>query len=410
MGNCHSPPRPPLWINPAAAPPTLNNGLMAQHARRWEGITGLPPLASTRTLAADGWSRGALARVRSSEKFTRLARGFYADSNWVTALTPRSKHALDCFVVGASLRSPYVLSRESAAVFHGLPLGRAPTRVHIIRPARKSGRVNGTVTHAGKGAEIAEAVTVGGLPATNLVTTVVDCLCAARFGDALILADHALRLAAAHCLSPAPCARTDLEGFGESIMLPGQGQVSTTPSGASIGGTGSGERFVRTAFDAAVPIDVYRADLDMEAAERMRGVLGDELAKRPARHGSPIARAAIAEADPRAESPLESRGRALFLKAGLSMELQYSVEGASGRVYYADGAFPEERVLVEFDGRAKYGRWAEATSQALVNERDREKDLTNAGWGLVRFTWDQVTGRPDEVLRILRSALRRGKK
>lgn len=65
-----------------------------------------------------------------------------------------------------------------------------------------------------------------------------------------------------------------------------------------------------------------------------------------------------------------------------------------------DFAFPAQRVDVEVDG------WASHAKRAQF-ERDRERDaeLAAVGWHVMRFTWRQVTRRPEWVVSRVRSVL-----
>jgi hypothetical protein len=126
------------------------------------------------------------------------------------------------------------------------------------------------------------------------------------------------------------------------------------------------------------------------------------LARRPTGRGSARARAVLPVADPRAESPMESILRWLVHDAGLpAPELQYVVrDGAGVFLGRADLAWPERRVLVEFDGDVHRER------DVFVDDVRRQNRLVAAGWTVLRFTSADVLGRPDEVVEEIRRALR----
>ncbi len=131
--------------------------------------------------------------------------------------------------------------------------------------------------------------------------------------------------------------------------------------------------------------------------------LQTELARRPTGRGSARARAVLPVADPRAESAMESVLRWLLHEAGLPRPvLQHEVRGASGRFLgRADLAWPDRRVLVEFDGDVHRER------DVFVNDLRRQNLLIAEGWTVLRFTSADVLGRPDDVVVQIRSALRR---
>jgi very-short-patch-repair endonuclease len=100
----------------------------------------------------------------------------------------------------------------------------------------------------------------------------------------------------------------------------------------------------------------------------------------------------------RTKNALEEAFLTLVLDAGLP---QPDVNIRLGP-YEVDFLWREERVAVETDGGASHNR-------ATNRERDAERDawLATAGYRPLRFTWRQVTERPDEVLAALRAELGR---
>jgi very-short-patch-repair endonuclease len=131
--------------------------------------------------------------------------------------------------------------------------------------------------------------------------------------------------------------------------------------------------------------------------------LGRQLTRRPAGRGSARARTVLPVADPRAESPMESVLRWLLHEAGLpAPELQYVVrDDAGGFLGRADLAWPDRKVLVEFDGDVHRER------DVFVNDLRRQNRLVAAGWTVLRFTSADVLGRAHEVVREIRRALSR---
>lgn len=134
-----------------------------------------------------------------------------------------------------------------------------------------------------------------------------------------------------------------------------------------------------------------------------RAGLAQQLAGRPTGRGSARCRVVLPVADPRAESPMESVLRWLVHEAGLpAPELQYVVrDGAGVFLGRADLAWPERRVIVEFDGDLHRER------DVFVNDVRRQNRLITAGWTVLRFTSADVLGRPDEVIAEIRRALYR---
>lgn len=160
---------------------------------------------------------------------------------------------------------------------------------------------------------------------------------------------------------------------------------------------------VRAAWDSATLI---RGD---EAVVLIDGMLqagllmtADLLARAQARRGAwGVAhfRAAVDLADPNAESPQETRTRLLIGRSGLPMPIsQYEVRAGDRFIARVDFAWPEHRVVLEYQG----GHHAD---QLQMRRDDRRRnELTAAGWTVVFATaadlWD-----PQRFLAVLRSTL-----
>ena len=144
-------------------------------------------------------------------------------------------------------------------------------------------------------------------------------------------------------------------------------------------------------------------DLHAEADERLR-----EAERVPVRRGRSRALLVAKLADARAESAGESLLRASIHLLGLPMpELQREFRGDSGRRYSVDCYWPDQRFVLEFDGRAKYldpalrgGRSAE---QVVVDEKEREDEIRPQVRGMARVGWS-VAAAPWRLEARLRAA------
>ena len=135
-----------------------------------------------------------------------------------------------------------------------------------------------------------------------------------------------------------------------------------------------------------------------------------------ARHlpGAGAARRALTFADGRAESPGESRTRVVLHRLGLpAPELQCEVFDDRGSfVGRVDLAIPQCGVIIEFDGRVKYGdllRGRLTPGQVLAREKQREDQLRELGWSVVRLTWSELAD-PARVGVRVRAAMARGQR
>ena len=101
-------------------------------------------------------------------------------------------------------------------------------------------------------------------------------------------------------------------------------------------------------------------------------------------------------ADGRSESPGETRSRYLCWRHGLpAPELQFEVYDELGQlVGISDFAWPEHRLLGEFDGRMKYGRGltpGQDPSEVVFNEKRREDRLREiTQWAMIRLIWSDL--------------------
>lgn len=118
--------------------------------------------------------------------------------------------------------------------------------------------------------------------------------------------------------------------------------------------------------------------------------------------GATQAAGVVAFADALSESVLESLARVVFRDCGLPPpELQIWAGGAEvvGRV---DFLWRRYRTVAEVDGRMKY-----ANSMRAVRQLERDRQLRDAGYEVVHFTWKDITENPGYVNATIRQAFRR---
>jgi very-short-patch-repair endonuclease len=98
---------------------------------------------------------------------------------------------------------------------------------------------------------------------------------------------------------------------------------------------------------------------------------------------------------------MESVLRWLIHEAGLPAPvLQHIVRDGDDRFLgEVDLAWPDQRVLVEFDGNVHRER------RVFVDDLRRQNGLVLAGWTVLRFTSADVLGRPRHVVATIRAAL-----
>lgn len=112
-----------------------------------------------------------------------------------------------------------------------------------------------------------------------------------------------------------------------------------------------------------------------------------------------------------AQSILETRGRHMCWGQHLPEPvLQFEVRDAFGALIgITDMAWPEYKLLLEFDGRVKYERFlraGETAADAVIREKIREDRLREAtGWLMIRLTWADLY-RPEATAARIRRLMR----
>ncbi|TRY18312.1 DUF559 domain-containing protein [Tessaracoccus rhinocerotis] len=124
--------------------------------------------------------------------------------------------------------------------------------------------------------------------------------------------------------------------------------------------------------------------------------LNEALACFPKRlRGNPLRALRMAESMDEPWSPLERDAHVLLRAAKVTgWEANHRIE-VGDRVYFADIAFPEARLIVELDG------WTFHSIADRVSDNDRQNDLVTAGWTVVRFSFETLDSMVGLVQRVL---------
>ncbi|WP_372492208.1 type IV toxin-antitoxin system AbiEi family antitoxin domain-containing protein [Micromonospora cabrerizensis] len=162
---------------------------------------------------------------------------------------------------------------------------------------------------------------------------------------------------------------------------------------------------LRTVSDVVLRVDRYPAVSVLDSALNQRRIDPAQLAAIPrlirGRRGAVAARTYLAEADGRAQSPLETRSRLRCIDGRVPPDtLQLEVRDDDGYLLgIGDLGWRGPRVIAEADGRDAHG-----TVQAAFADRRRQNRLVNAGWTILRFTW-QDTLHPTYIPHTVRQAI-----
>ena len=156
-----------------------------------------------------------------------------------------------------------------------------------------------------------------------------------------------------------------------------------------------------TAVEIARTLWRPRALATLDAALYCGACTGPELDAaihaQKGRRGIIKVRDLMKHADGRAESPMESEARLVFIDGGLpTPELQYEIVDRCGDLWRVDFAWPEAMVVAEYESM----EW-HVSSAALKHDRVKTSRLQECGYTVVPIVVDDVRHRPfDLVARI----------
>lgn len=163
----------------------------------------------------------------------------------------------------------------------------------------------------------------------------------------------------------------------------------------------------RTVFDCLRVLPPSNAAALLDRALQRKWISLDNLASRVAARrgypGSAQLQRFLDDVTPGMRSVAERLAVDVLSGAGLTgWHTNYAVVLAGETIAIVDLALPRLKLALEIDGRA----WHSAAGQ-FQHDRTRQNQLVNAGWTVLRFTWDDLTKRPDEVVAAVRTAFAR---
>jgi hypothetical protein len=163
-----------------------------------------------------------------------------------------------------------------------------------------------------------------------------------------------------------------------------QGRLATAPgwTAVEVARTLRRPRALAT-LDAALHAGACTvADLDVAVREQK------------GRRGIVRVRELLAYADGRAESPMESEARLVFIDGGLpAPELQYEIVDRCGDLWRVDFAWPDAMVVAEYESM----EW-HASEEALRHDRTKTARLQECDWTVVPIVVDDVRQHPWDLV------------
>jgi very-short-patch-repair endonuclease len=120
----------------------------------------------------------------------------------------------------------------------------------------------------------------------------------------------------------------------------------------------------------------------------------------PRRRGNTRLRQLLAITSDGAASEAERVLHKLLRRAGIKNWRANHRIWIDGELFVADVAIEEHHVVIEVDGMAYH-----VDADRFQHDRTRQNTLTTAGWTVLRFTWNDLTNRPEYVINKLRQAV-----
>jgi very-short-patch-repair endonuclease len=310
-------------------------------------------LFTTGQAATAGYDKWGLLGLVKANEAAHLARGLYAVCHPGEHLTSEAAH-VRLARGGLLLYEDATLSGHSALAALGLPVwGADLSRAHLERPVAGEVLTQRFVIRPPLRAPRSDADVPGGEPAE--------------------------REAVPEPRDSVDAAHVDL---GRQVPVAVALVQHCLESGAAAG---------IVAADAALHQELVTMD-DLTAAAALV-------------HGWPRSskvRTMLGHLDGRSESVGESRLRFATAVAGIPLEPQVVIRDEAGTfIARVDFVVAGTMVVVEFDGRVKYG---DGGADALMAEKRREDRLRRRGYAVVRVTWADLYHVP-RVLRWIRSAI-----
>lgn len=199
--------------------------------------TGYLPVTRTRELPSSEVAR--LYRAVRSGQVVPIRPGAFAPVDAWQDLSHEDRHRVRVYETVAALSAPLVVSHESAAIMHGIPLlGPLTDAIHVTRPRRGGGwRSDYLIHHPAQGKP--QTVSMAGMQLTSPARTVMDLARTGSFARGLIAADH--------CLSSGLATLKDLQAQAQP-QLPGAARLRLVATHATALSESPGESLTRARF------------------------------------------------------------------------------------------------------------------------------------------------------------------
>lgn len=290
-------------------------------------------ILTTRARTRSGGDGRDLQRRRERGELVQLRRGVYLSSSVWNQLDDRRRHIAVMQAVQSRHRTPLVFCLDSAAAALGYPAyGLFGTVPHVMSQTERSSTPRLT-WHYGKLRD-EDVLACGGFYITSPARTLADIARTSPFARAVGMLDAGIRTRRIHD-DTKHAERASIDELKERIAV------------------FEGKRGYRRAVCA---IEFARDGADS---------LGESISR-------------VQE----------------YVNGFPEPELQYEVRDQGGRIGFADQAWPDYRLLGEFDGYAKYTRdqytKGRPIEDIVFDEKKREDRMRATGLGMARWLWDDA--------------------
>ncbi|MGE5827202.1 MAG: DUF559 domain-containing protein [Micromonosporaceae bacterium] len=161
----------------------------------------------------------------------------------------------------------------------------------------------------------------------------------------------------------------------------------------------------RSVFDCLRLLPPEAALVLLDRALQQGWITRNELTGRVGVHagrlGAPRLVGLVRKASLGGYSAAERLAVGILRRAGLTgWVTNHAIQDEAGLVGVGDVVFVRARLVLEIDGWAYH-----VTPESFQRDRTRQNRLVAAGWTVLRFTWRDLTERPDQVIDTIRSVL-----
>jgi very-short-patch-repair endonuclease len=101
-------------------------------------------------------------------------------------------------------------------------------------------------------------------------------------------------------------------------------------------------------------------------------------------------------------SNLEQTLYRLILSTNVPFPFYAQFQAGSGLEYQLDGAFPSLKLGVEADSKTYH-----SAPDKVASDRQRDMSLASQGWTVLRFTEEELTQRPQDVIQVIITVIRK---